>query len=607
MQPELPRFLTHPNSDIYTTGTYIVLDFETTNIDKGSPYDDGNSIILAAWSDGTKQTVRWANEYELYDLVEAIESVDFLIAHNAKFELGWLARCGLDLSKVLVYDTQIAEYVISGNRGWKVSLDACAERHGLGSKDDLIKILIKGGVCPSAMPKSVLEHYCVKDIDLTLELFKKQLVILQELKLLPVLYTRCLLTPVLADIEANGMYLDADRVQQVYNKAHGEYQQLARRMDIFTGGINPRSSKQVAEFLYDVLKFEELKNWRGEPIRTENGARKADVNTIASLKASTKIQKEFLALKKELGIKNAELTKALNNFMRCVEQEEIPIIKASFNQTITQTHRLSSNGKKYSVQFQNFPRKFKPLFTVRNKGWLFGEIDGAQLEFRVAAHLGRDEVARKDIENSFDVHSFTASVINNITEKEVTKDLRQDAKSDTFKPLYGGTRGTDAQMRYYEAFKQKYRGVAAAQDQWIKTVLRDKKLRMESGLIFYWPDTKMTRSGYITNSTNICNYPVQSFATADIIPIAIVYLWHYIKSLKLKTFIVNTIHDSALMEIHPDEQEIISQYGELSFTTNVYNYLRDVYSIDFTVPLEAEVELCSHWADSVNWQEEWLK
>ncbi len=42
----------------------------------------------------------------------------------------------------------------------------------------------------------------------------------------------------------------------------------------------------------------------------------------------------------------------------------------------------------------------------------------------------------EDIKNKIDVHRFTADIIGV---------SRQDAKAHTFKPLYGGTTGTDAE------------------------------------------------------------------------------------------------------------------------------------------------------------------
>src|SRR5207302_5590559 len=178
-------------------------------------------------------------------------------------------------------------------------------------------------------------------------------------------------------------------------------------------------------------------------------------------------------------------------------------VYASINQTVTDTHRLSSSGRRGGFQFHNFDRAFKPLFRARGAGSVMVEADAPQLEFRAAAFLGNDEVAKRDIIEGADIHAFTASIL---------KTSRQNAKPHTFKPLYGGMSGTAAEKRYYAAFRAKYKGVYEEQTRWTWEVLNKKQLRIASGLIFYWPDTEISRSGYISNTSSIFNYPVQSFA-----------------------------------------------------------------------------------------------
>ena len=69
---------------------------------------------------------------------------------------------------------------------------------------------------------------------------------------------------------------------------------------------------------------------------------------------------------------------------------------------------------------QNMPRggtfPVKKVFVSRWEGGEILEADFAQLEFRTAAFLSQDEVAKKEIEDGFDVHSYTASVISNAGE-----------------------------------------------------------------------------------------------------------------------------------------------------------------------------------------------
>lgn len=591
----LPQWLEEPDPGIYLTGSYVVLDFETTNLDKGNACNKDNSILFAAWKCSWEREAhqQWGNEYGFANtLLRDIESASFIVAHNAKFECKWLARAGLDLRRLLVYDTQIAEYVIAGNRKRKLDLGSVSKRYGYGGKDPYVDILMKSGVCPSQLPQSLVADRCVKDIYQTEGVFKKQRELLNKKGLLPCTFTRCIFSPCLADIELNGMYLSKDKVLAEYNELHAKMAELTAELDLFTGGINMRSAPQKKEFIYDVLKFKPLKLRGKEVFGT-------DKDTIVQLKATNKKQRKFKELMQEFGKVNALLTKSAE-FMRGVCLEKDGLFYAQFNQTITKTHRLSSSGisvkfdlydKPKKIQFQNFPRVYKKMFKARKAEWLMGEIDGAQLEFRVAAYLGQDVRATQDIVDDVDVHQFTADTLTNAGQQT----SRQEAKSRTFKPLFGGESGTKAEQTYYKAFKEKYNGVAAAQKQWLMEVAGKKSLRLHTGLMAYWPDTRVTGTGYITNSTQICNLPVQNLATAEIIPVAVTYLWHRMEG--MESFLTNTIHDSAIAEISPNEVELFNELGVQSFTNDVYYYLDRVYNIQFNVPLGAGFKAGEHWGE----------
>ncbi|MCK4819592.1 hypothetical protein KA005_27750, partial [bacterium] len=559
------------------------LDFETSNLEKGTATNRDNSIVLSVWKDSHSHT-SWEDEYGLGELVQSVEDSTFLIAHGSKFELQWLRRCGIDLTKIVIWDTMVAEYCIQGNRKQRLSLDETAKRYGLGQKENLVSNLIKSGTCPSTIHRPWLLKYCIQDVELTLKLYKAQLdwVMENNPKLLNVIYTRCLLTPVLADIEFNGICLDERRVNEEYEKTTRRFQELADELEDYAGGINWNSPVQVAEYLYNELGFTEPKDRRGNPIRTAGGKPSASVSTLALLSPRNKRQRDFLGIYKERNKVKAQLTKNLE-FFKGVIDERGGIFNASFNQTVTGTHRLSSSGRKVtfardgkgrSVQFQNLPRAYKRLFKARRDGWKVGEWDGAQLEFRVAAFLGNDTRAKQDIEQGVDVHQFTADTIGC---------SRQDAKADTFKPLYGGSSGTTNQQRYYRAFREKYHEITETQRGWVDEVLKTKQLMTITGLVFYWPDTYMSRSGYVKNNESIHNYPVQSFATADIIPISVVYQWHKMKANEMESFMVNTIHDSTITEVHPDEIELYKEIAVQVSTEDVVEYLDTIYDIQFNV------------------------
>lgn len=590
----IPHWLERPDPEIYLTGTYVVLDFETTNKDKGNAVIPDNRLLLSCWkrSDSGEARELWGSEYEVADLLADLEWADFFVAQNSKFELKWLKRCGADLRKLLPYDTMIGEYVLAGNRKWPLGLGEISKRYGYGGKDPYVDTAMRGGVCPSELPSFMLGNRCKKDIYQTEQIFLEQRKRITEGGLLPVMFTRCIFTPCLADMEMNGMHLDHARVKEEYSKLHSRMQELTAELDEFTGGVNMRSAKQKAEFLYDVLKFKP-KKVRGKEQRG------TDIETITALKATNKKQRRFKELQGEFAKVNALLTKSVE-FMQGVCEERAGVFYAQFNQCVTKTHRLSSSGlplkfklydKPKSVQFQNFPRQYKGMFSARTPGWVMGEIDGAQLEFRVAAFCGQDTVATQDIVDGVDVHQFTADTLTNAGQETA----RQEAKSRTFKPLYGGSSGTDAEVAYFNAFKEKYQGIAGAQNDWLTEVVTTKSLRLASGLRCYWPDCTIQKSGYIVGTTQICNLPVQSLATAEIIPIAVTYMWHRMNG--MESFLVNTIHDSAISEIKEDERELFQEVGVQSFTNDVYFYLNAVYGLQFNVPLGAGVKLGLHWGE----------
>ena len=605
----LPEHVRLPDPARYLSTNYVVLDFETTILHKGKAIYPENSIVLACWSygpghpryrPGASRRHVFGNEYALQELVDAIAEADFLVAHNAKFELSWLARCGLDLASVLVYDTMLGEYVIGGNRWvWAaLSLNACAERHFGEHKVDVVSSMIKAAVCCSDIPESWLLYYCRRDVELTERLMHSQIAQMQGTRLLPVVYTRCLLTPCLAEIETHGMTLDGDVVKQRVEELEKEYVRLEAELDEMVDGANLASPIQLRKVIYEDLGFEEVRDRNGKPRRTGTDLPRTDAQTLSMLRPTTAKQREFLALYVQRKEVFNELTKYLRKFSECVA-EAGGVLRAEFNQSATQTHRLSSTGMDYNAQLHNIPRAYKPMFRARRPGDLVGEIDGGQLEFRAAAHLGRDRVATEDIVSGRDIHTATAEVIwpRRGGDPDSKHPRRQDAKEHTFKPLYGGRSGSPDEVRYYEYFRERYSGISGAQSRWINTVLAHGKLETEWGLVYYWPDTKMERSGYIKNSTNICNYPVQGFATAEIIPIAVVYLWHYIQVLRASMYITNTVHDSAIMDLPPEEVPLMDELAKVCFIMEVNDYLRNVYDVEMTVPLAAGVSHGERWGD----------
>jgi len=246
---------------------------------------------------------------------------------------------------------------------------------------------------------------------------------------------------------------------------------------------------------------------------------------------------------------------------------------------------------------QNMPRggtfPVKRVFVSRWKGGKILEADFAQLEFRTAAYLSQDKTAIKEIEDGFDVHAYTASVITESGQKTT----RQEAKAHTFAPLYGATGfgRTSAEAKYYEQFTKKYEGVALWHTRLAKEAMSSKVIRTPSGREFAFPNVYKNKHGRVSNFTQIKNYPVQSFATADIVPLALLYIDKLLDS--MKSCVVNTVHDSIVIDVHPDEERAVLEAINTT-NKNLPSLVNSKWNIDFNVPLLLESKIGDNWLDT---------
>ena len=258
-----------------------------------------------------------------------------------------------------------------------------------------------------------------------------------------------------------------------------------------------------------------------------------------------------------------------------------------FMQCVTATGRLSSRDP----NFQNQPRgKTFPIRRVVTSRWEGGkilEIDFAQLEFRTAVFLSQDRQGMADIQNKVDIHQFTADVIGV---------SRQEAKGHTFKPLYGGMSGTESEKKYYKEFLVKYKDIAKWHDQLESDAINYKVVSLPSGREYAFPFARRMPWGSSSNSTQVKNYPVQGFATADIVPLTCIAVDNLMVQNKVKSLLINTIHDSVLIDVHPGEEDMIIDIVKKG-ARNVVPMMKEHYDIDFNVPLDTDVKVGYNWLE----------
>ena len=256
-----------------------------------------------------------------------------------------------------------------------------------------------------------------------------------------------------------------------------------------------------------------------------------------------------------------------------------------FMQAVTATGRLSSRDP----NFQNQPRgktfPIRKVVTSRFEDGKIMEIDFAQLEFRTAVYLAQDKQGMEDIQNKIDVHQYTADIIGV---------SRQDAKAHTFKPLYGGVTGTEDEKRYYTKFLEKYKDIKVWHEKLQTEAIKYKRVKLPTGREYSFPYAERTPWGGSTYATQIKNYPVQGFATADIVPLACINIHKMMAEKGCKSLLINTVHDSIVADVYPGEENVMSEIFKLG-TSNVIPSLKKYYKINFNVPLDTELKIGSNW------------
>lgn len=268
------------------------------------------------------------------------------------------------------------------------------------------------------------------------------------------------------------------------------------------------------------------------------------------------------------------------------------LLHVGLTQHITATGRFSGRNP----NMQNMPRggtfPVKKAFVSRFSGGKIMEADFAQLEFRVAAFLAQDELAMEEVRTGFDVHSYTAKVITDAGEDTT----RQNAKAHTFAPLYGATGHgrTAAQAAYYHHFIDKYVGIAAWHKELGNEAVRFEKITIPSGRQYAFPGTVRRKNGSVTNFTKIKNYPVQGFATGDIVPVVLVEIAKRLREGNYLSLLVNTVHDSIVFDVHPTEIERMIALID-GMNNDLHKIIMDAFDIDFNVPLLLESKIGDNW------------
>jgi len=324
---------------------------------------------------------------------------------------------------------------------------------------------------------------------------------------------------------------------------------------------------------------------------------KSDKDTIQILISQARLKGNDLAVEflEKISRLNA-VSVYLDSFVKGIQTwtRSSGFLHTNFNQCVTSTGRLSSSNP----NFQNQPKRGFPIrkcVVSRFENGLITESDFASLEWVCAGELSRDQQIIDDICNSKDIHKQTATIIHRCKPEEVTKELRGSVKKWTFSPLFGGQgMGTEPHIQaYFKEFMKIYPGLAKYHKKLMDGVVKNGLIQTPSGRQYHWPNAKRYGNGSISNATQVKNYPVQGFGN-DLVQLSCVRAYRRFKELKLHSKLILTVHDSLVVDTHPDEIDTVAEVLTWAMS-GVLEEASERWDYEFVLPLGIEIETGKNW------------
>ena len=511
------------------------------------------------------------------------------VGQNIKYDLQVLKNYGIDI-KGEMFDTMIAHYLLQPELHH--GMDYMAEAYLHYSTIKIEELIGPKGKSQKNMrnipPESVYEYAC-EDADVTLKLknvFEKEL---KERNAENLFYNiEMPLVRVLANMERNGVTVDTDSLKETSRLYTARMLEIEQEIKELVGtDFNISSPKQVGEILFDKLKIADKAK------KTKTGQYVTSEEVLESLRNKHPVVGKILDYR---GLK--KLLSTYIDALPLLINPETGKIHTSFNQTITNTGRLSSSNP----NLQNIPvrdedgKEIRKAF-IPEKGCEFFSADYSQIELRIMAHLSGDENMIEAFREGLDIHAATAAKVYKEKIEEVTKLQRSKAKTANFGIIYGISpfglaerMGVDRKEAkdLIDGYFATYPKVKAYMDESIQKV-RDKGYSETiCNRRCYLPDIHSHNAvvrGYAER--NAINAPIQGSA-ADIIKIAMIHIYDRFMKEGIRSKMILQVHDELNFSVYPEEKEKVQQIviGEME------------QAVSMRVPLLADCGWGKNWLEA---------
>ena len=150
-------------------------------------------------------------------------------------------------------------------------------------------------------------------------------------------------------------------------------------------------------------------------------------------------------------------------------------------------------------------------------------------------------------------------------------------------------------------FYEKYTGLAKWHKKLIADAYKHGHYKSPTGRILKFKKVRNKYSGVDEYPRGqVLNYPVQSLA-ADIIHIAMIEAYRWVRKKTTKTQFIMQVHDSMVWDSPSDEVDITCKINQYVFN-NLTKYLKQYYDIDFNVPLTGDIQYGNNWGSLKEWK-----
>lgn len=387
---------------------------------------------------------------------------------------------------------------------------------------------------------------------------------------------------VLFSMEKEGISIQESFLDEYGALLNQKLDELAQQIYGHAGMIfNINSPKQLANVLFDELNL-------------SGGGKKrsTSADVLEKLRGKHPIIEDILEYRKIAKV----LSTYIDGLKKHIRSDEK--IHTCFNQTMTQTGRLSSsdpNLQNISIR-DELGKEIRKAF-VAQEGYHLLSVDYSQIELRMLAHMANEDHMIRAFNEGLDIHTKTATLIFGCTPEEVDDQKRRIAKTVNFGIVYGQTEfGLSSQLHITRKeageFMQMYFDSYPKIHQYMNQLIDFCK---ENGYV----ETLFHRRREIPeiNDKNFMtrefgkraamNAPIQGSA-ADLIKIAMLKMDKALKDANVQSKMLLQIHDELIFLVPDNELDLMQ------------NLVKDTMenAMELKVPLKASISVGKSWYEA---------